>query len=136
LHFGFEIRIANVCSPDIEIVEFGQEDKESDAAKGDNTRVDAIKWDLSEVSISNKPTLMASIMLHIKDKVNTNLLVTLGWLASFAHVLEGPVLVELGHLKGSRVLPLSVPIALVKLDGMVIFAWDFVAILVAWHHAI
>ena len=43
---------------------------------------------------------------------------------------------ELGHLKGSRVLPLGIPIALVKLDSMVIVSWDFIAILVAWGHAI
>ena len=39
---------------------------------------------------------------------------------------------KLGHLKGSRVLPLGVPIALVKLNSMVVVSWDFVAILVAW----
>ncbi len=43
---------------------------------------------------------------------------------------------ELGHLEGSGVLPLGIPIVLVKLDGMVIIPWDFIAILVAWCHAI
>ncbi len=43
---------------------------------------------------------------------------------------------ELGHLKGSGVLPLSVPIVLVKLDSMVVVMWDLIAILVVWCHVI
>ena len=39
---------------------------------------------------------------------------------------------KLGHLKGSRVLPLGVPIALVKLDSMVVVPWDLITILVVW----
>ena len=104
--------------------------------EGNNTRVDAVKGDFCEVPIGNKSALVASIVFHVKDKVNTNLPVTIRGLTSFAQVLEGFVLMELGHLKGSRVLPLGIPIVLVKLDGMVIVMWDFVAILVAWHCAV
>jgi len=43
---------------------------------------------------------------------------------------------ELSHLKGSRVLPLGVAIVLVKLNSMVVILWDFIAILVAWCHAV
>jgi len=43
---------------------------------------------------------------------------------------------KLGHLKGGGVLPLGVSIALIKLDGMVVIPWDFIAILVAWCRAI
>ncbi len=77
---------------------------------------------------------MAPIVLHVKDKVYVNLPVTIRGLSSLAQVLEGLVLMELGHLKGSRVLPLGV--AFVELDGMVIVSWDFIAIFVAWHHAV
>ena len=65
------------------------------------------------MDIGNKSALVASIVLHIKDKVNMNLPVTFRGLASFAQVLEGLVLMELGHLKGSGVLPLGVSIVLV-----------------------
>jgi len=43
---------------------------------------------------------------------------------------------ELGHLKGSGILPLGVPIALIKLDGMVVILWDFITILVVWRCAV
>ena len=79
---------------------------------------------------------MPSIMLHIKDKVNMDLPVTFSWFSSFTQVLEGCVLMKLGHLKGSKVLPLGVSIALVKLVGMVVILWDFIAILVAWCHEV
>ncbi len=75
LHFSLKISIANVSGPDIQIIKLSQEDKESDSAKGDNTRIDAIKRDFSKMPVSNKSVLVASIMFHIKDKVNTNLLV-------------------------------------------------------------
>ena len=68
--------------------------------------------------------------------MNTNLLITLRGFSSLAQVLEGLVLVELGHHKGSRVLPLGIPIVLVKLNSMVIVSWDFIAILVAWCRAV
>ncbi len=75
-------------------------------------------------------------MFHIKNKVKMNLPVTVGGLTSFAQVLEGLVLMELGHLKGSRVLPLGIPIAFVKLNGVVIVMWDFITIFVSWRHAV
>jgi len=84
LSFHFEISIADVGGPDIKIIELGQEDKEADSTKGNNSRVNAIKQDLSKMSISNKPALVASIVLHIKDKVNTNLPVTFWGLSSLA----------------------------------------------------
>ncbi len=105
-------------------------------AEGNNTRVDAIKRDFSKLPIGNESALVSPIMLHVKDKVNTNLPVTLRGLSSLAQVLEGLVFMELGHLKGSGVLPLGVPIVLVKLDGMVVVMWDLIAILEAWLHAI
>jgi len=37
--------------------------------------------------------------------------------------------VQLGHLEGSGVLPLGVPVALVKLDGMVVVPWDLITVL-------
>ncbi len=43
---------------------------------------------------------------------------------------------ELRHLKGSRVLPLGIAIAFVKLNGMVIVSGDFITILVTWCHAV
>ena len=43
---------------------------------------------------------------------------------------------ELGHLKGSGVLPLGVSIALVKLDGMVVVPWDLIAIFVVRCHMV
>jgi len=43
---------------------------------------------------------------------------------------------ELGHFKGSGVLPLGVPIAFIKLNSMVIVPRDFVTILVSWGRAI
>jgi len=52
--------------------------------EGNSTRVDAIQWNLSEMSIGNKSALVSSIMLHVKDKVNANLPVTFRWLSSFA----------------------------------------------------
>ncbi len=113
MHFSLKVSIADVSGPDIQIIELGQEDKEADSAEGNNTRVDTIKWDFSEVPVGNKSALMAPIMLHVKDKVYTNLPVTFRGLSSLAQVLEGLVFVELGHLKGSRVLPLGVAIALV-----------------------
>jgi len=79
---------------------------------------------------------MAPIVLHIKDKVNTNLPVTFRGLSSFSQVLEGLVPMELGHLKGSRVLPLGITIVLVDLNGMIIVLWDLITILVAWCHVI
>jgi len=49
-----------------------------------NTRVDAIEWNLSEMFIGNKSALESSIMLHVKDKVYTNLSVTFRQLSSSA----------------------------------------------------
>ncbi len=95
-----------------------------------------LEWDISKVPISNKSTLVAPIVLDVKDEVYADLLVTIRGLTSLAHVLEGVVLMKLGHLKGSGVLSLGVPIALIKLDGMVVVSWDLIAILVAWHHAV
>jgi len=83
LSFRFKISISDVGGPDVKIVELGQEDKEVDSTEGNNTRIDAVKWDLSEMSISNKPALVASVVLHIKDRVNMDLLITFGWLSSF-----------------------------------------------------
>ena len=80
MRFGFKIGIADVSGPDIQIIELSQEDKESDSMKGDNTRVDAIKQDFSKVSVGDQSALVASVMFHIKDKVNTNLPVTTGGL--------------------------------------------------------
>ena len=74
LGFRLKIGIANVGGPDVKIVELGQEDKEADSMEGNNSRIDTIKWDFSKMSISDKPALVASIVLHVKDKVNMNLL--------------------------------------------------------------
>ena len=84
LGFCLKISIANVSGPDIKVIELGQEDKEADSLKGNNSRIDAVKWDLHKMSICHKSALVPSIVLHIKDKVNTNLLVTFSWLSSFA----------------------------------------------------
>jgi len=75
-------------------------------------------------------------MLHVKDEVNMNLPVVPRGFSSLAEVLEGLVLVKLGDLEGSRVLPLGVPIALVKLDCMVVIPWDLITILIARRHAV
>ena len=68
LHFGFKISIANIGGPNIQIIELGQEDKESDSMKGDNTRVDAIERHFSKVPVSNQLALVASIVFHIKKR--------------------------------------------------------------------
>jgi len=52
--------------------------------EGNNTRIDTVKWDLSEMSVGNKSALVSSIMLHIKDEVNTDLPVTTRQFSSFA----------------------------------------------------
>jgi len=80
--------------------------------KGNNTRIDTVKWDFSETSICNKSALVSSIMLHIKHKVNSYLLVAIRWFCSSTQVLEGHVFMKLSHLKGIRVLPLGVVIVL------------------------
>ena len=54
--------------------------------EGNHTRVDTVKWDLSQVAICNKLTLMSSIMFDIKDKVDSNLLVIIRGLSSFSKV--------------------------------------------------
>ena len=83
--FRFKISIANVHSPYIKIIELSQEDKEADSMERNNSRINADKWYLSKMlSIDNKPALVVSIVLFIKDKVNTNLMVTFRWLSSFA----------------------------------------------------
>ena len=71
-------------------------------------------------------------MLDIKDKVDSNLFIAIRGLGSFPKILECLVLMELGHLQGSRILPLGVSIALVKLKSMVIISWDLITILVSW----
>jgi len=52
--------------------------------EGDNTRVDAIERDFGKVPIGNEPALVASIMLHVKDEVNTDLPETFRGFASLA----------------------------------------------------
>ena len=84
MSFRLKISIANVSGLDVKIIELGQEDKEADSTEANNSRINAIKRDLSKMSISNKPALVASIVLHIEDKVNTNLLIAFRWLSSFA----------------------------------------------------
>jgi len=88
------------------------------------------------VTIGNHSALVPSIMLHIKDKVNSYLLVALKWFCSLTQVLEGLVFMKLGHLKGSGILPLGVAIVLIKFNSMVVTTWDFIPKLVAWCHAI
>ena len=75
---------------------------------------------------------MAPIMLDIKDKVDPDLSVAIRRLGPFSKVFEGLVFMELGHFKGSGILPLGVAIALVKLKGMSVVTWDLISILVAW----
>ncbi len=75
-------------------------------------------------------------MLDIKDKMDSDLSVSFWCLNAFSQVLKGLAFMELGHLKGSRVLPLGIAIALVKLDNMVVISWDFKTILVLWCHVI
>ncbi len=65
-------------------------------------------------------------MFDIKDKDGLISPIAFRCLSTFSQVLEGLVLVELGHLKGSRVLPLGVTIMLVKFNGMVVVAWNLV----------
>ncbi len=52
--------------------------------EGNNTRVDAIEWNLSEMSAGNKSALVSSFMLHVKDKVNTDLPLTFWQFSSLA----------------------------------------------------
>jgi len=80
LSFCLKISIANVSGPDIKIIEFGQEDKEVDSTEGNNSRANVVKRDLSKMSVGNKPAPVASIVLHVKDKVNSYLLVASRWL--------------------------------------------------------
>jgi len=75
-------------------------------------------------------------MLDVKDKMDSNLPVGFWWLMLFPQVLEGLVLMELGHLKGSRVLPLGIAIVLVKHDSMAIIQWDFVTFCLAQCHVV
>jgi len=133
-----KMSIANVCSPVIKMIELGKEDKKVYSVEGNNTSIDAVKQDLSKMSICNKHALVVSIVLHIKDKVNTDFSVTFRWFLSFIQILilEGLALMQLGHLKGIGVLPLGVSIEHVKLNGMVVILWDFITILVAWCHAV
>ncbi len=65
-------------------------------------------------------------------KVDSYLLVAFGWFCSFTQNLEGLVLMKLGHLNGSRVLPLDIAIVIIKFNSMVVSPWDFIAILVVW----
>ena len=88
------------------------------------------------MAICNKPALVASIMLDIKDKMDSDLPVTIRRLDSLAKVLESAVFIELGHLQGSGVLPFGVAIALIKLQSMIIIPWDLISILVSWCCAI
>jgi len=68
-------------------------------------------------------------MLDIKDKMDSNLAVAFWCFCSLAHVLESLVLMKLGHLKGSGVLPLGFSIVLVKLNSTIVILGDFIAIL-------
>ncbi len=52
--------------------------------EGNNARVDTIEQDFSEVPISNKSALVASIVLHVKDKVYMNLPATFRGLSALA----------------------------------------------------
>jgi len=54
-------------------------------------------------------------------------------LPKFLKVLK---VMKLGHLKGSRVLPLGFSIALVRLNSMVVILWDLIALLVTWCHVV
>ncbi len=71
-------------------------------------------------------------MLDVKDKMDSDLPVAFQCLSTFSYIFEGLVLIELGHLKGSGVLPLGIAIALVKFNSMVVISWDFIIILVSW----
>ncbi len=70
-------------------------------------------------------------MYHIKDKMDSYLPIAFRQFAPLPQVHEGLVFMKLGHLKGSRVLPLSVAIVLVKFDSMVVILWTSCTILIA-----
>jgi len=52
--------------------------------EGNNTRIDAVKWDFGKVPISNQPALVPSIMLYIKNKMDSNLVAAIQNFNSFS----------------------------------------------------
>ena len=81
--------------------------------------------------IGNESALVASIVFDIKHQVDSYLFKASGGSTRFSQVLEGPIFVELFHLKAGGVLPLCVAIPEVQCHCMEIISCHFVPILVS-----
>ena len=79
LLFGvcFKTGRADVGAPDVKSVEFTQEHEEPEATEGDDSRVDAIDWDICEVAISDQPGTVPTIMLNVTHWAHSDVLVTI-----------------------------------------------------------
>jgi len=98
----------------------------------DHTRVYAVYQDIHKVSSCNIPGLMASIVILVKYKSSSNLLVSLGvgGLSMDAAILKAVVVKELHHFKHDCILPLGVAIGHIKCQSFIVIGQYAVAKLV------
>ena len=107
-----KISIANVCSPELQLVHLCQEHNQAQTSERHNSRVDSLNRFLGEMSICNKPCFAPSIMFDIKNKVYPYFLMSFWWILEFptlpnclAKVLEDLILLDLIQFKVTRILP-------------------------------
>jgi hypothetical protein len=100
--------------------------------KGDNSRVNTVNRDVSEVSISYKLRLVSPIVLDIMNEMNTNLLEALWNVNTLALIMEAAIVVKLNHFKTSGINPLCSTMLLIQFYCMFVVPRDFESVLVFW----
>jgi len=78
------------------------------------------------VAVSNELALMVSVVLDVKHQVDSYPFKAIRGSTRFSQVFEGPILMELFHLKAGGVLPFGVTVSEVQCHGMVIVLCHFV----------
>ena len=73
---GFKVGIANISGPSFKSIEFSQENGKSEAAQTNNSRVYRVERYVGKVTVRYQSSFVSAVMLDIKNKMNSDLLVT------------------------------------------------------------
>ena len=114
---GLEVHTRDVSGPGLQTIQFRKEDQQLDTSEGDYSRVYTLRWYVGEVPTGDDPSFVPSVMLHVVDRDELDLLVPLRRFSALSSVLKDSKLLEALHFLGFGFSPLVVAILLVQEHG-------------------
>jgi len=91
MRLGFQISVTDIGCPSLQTVKFGEKEHDPKTAQGDNTGVDTVEGNIRKMAVHHHSSFMPAVMLHVENRMNSNLLVPFRWTYILTVVLESIV---------------------------------------------